>query len=87
MEGNPKEPYINKHYTIFSIKAQKCLAFTVVNGKFFFMNENIMIYLLTRNDSTRNLHIHKELSMKQVLKIDFKVMPFDDPLINENYVI
>ena len=87
MEGNPKEPYINKHYIIFSIKAKKCLAFSVVDDKFFFMNENINVYMLTRNESTRNLHIHKELSMKEVLKIDFKVMPFDDPLIQQNYVI
>lgn len=44
MEGNPKEPYLNKHYSIFTIKASKCLSFTVVGDAFFFMNENIMIY-------------------------------------------
>jgi len=64
MEGNPKEPYINKHYSIFSIKAQKCLAFSVIDEYFFFMNEDVMVFLLSRNESTRRLHIHKELSMK-----------------------
>jgi len=64
MEGNPKDPYINRHYSIFSIKANRCMAFTVVGDTFFFMNENVVVYLLTRNESTRNLHIHQELSMK-----------------------
>ena len=29
MEGNPRDPYLKNHKSIFNIKADKCLAFDI----------------------------------------------------------
>jgi hypothetical protein len=56
MEGNPRAPYIEKHESIMSIKADKCKAFTVEgNDSFFFMDENFIVSVLKRNDNNRQL--------------------------------
>ena len=40
MEGNPRDPKIRNHYSIFSLKANKCLAFSAKNqDTFFFMDD------------------------------------------------
>ena len=42
MEGNPRDPYVENHEIILSIKAEKCLALTVdKKGNFYFMDHHI----------------------------------------------
>jgi hypothetical protein len=51
MEGNPRDQYIVNHVSIYSIKAEKCLAFSVEEGdKFYFMDESHVVYKMTRNE-------------------------------------
>ena len=58
MEGNPRDPRIGNHETIFNLKANRCLAFSVQNqDTFFFMDDQYTVYMLTRNDNDRTLTI------------------------------
>lgn len=45
-EGNPRDQYLKKHGAVFKLKAERCLAFTVVQDLFFFMDENFIVYKL-----------------------------------------
>ena len=88
MEGNPRDPRIGNHEAIFSLKANRCLAFSVQNqDTFFFMDDQYTVYMLTRNDNDRTLTIKKELTMKEIQRLDFKPREFDSVLLNEKYVI
>ena len=71
MEGNPKVPKIASHQCIFEIKANKCLALTIKEETFYFMDENFIVYKLTRSPSNRDLHIEKECTMKEIFQLDF----------------
>jgi hypothetical protein len=54
MEGLPRDPYFKNHKSIYSIKAEKCLAFDMEDSDtFFFMDENNIISELKRNDTNR----------------------------------
>ena len=65
-EGNPRDQYLNKHQSIYSLKADKCLAFTITNDEFYFMDENYIVYKLRRNENNRNLTLVKELTLKEI---------------------
>ena len=54
---------------------------------FFFMDDQLIVYMLKRNDSDRNLTILKELTMREVQKLDFKPVHFDNVILSEKYVI
>ena len=38
-EGNPRDQNENKHQAIFKIKAERCMAFSVIKDQFYFMDE------------------------------------------------
>ena len=51
MEGNPKDPYIENHYSVYKIKIKQCLALSLNKeemNKLFLMDENKTIYMLGR---------------------------------------
>jgi hypothetical protein len=49
------------------IKAETCLAFAVDKSEnFYFMDENFIVYVLTRNENNRCLTLTKELTMKEI---------------------
>lgn len=67
MEGNPRGPYLNMHKEIWSIKSDRCLAFSVTDGDlFFFMDETFIVYKLARNENDRHLNIIQELTFKEM---------------------
>ena len=68
MEGNPRDPYIEKHVSIYSVKAEKCLAFSLdsQNNMFFFMDQNFIVTHLKRNGSNRGLSLVGELTLKEI---------------------
>jgi hypothetical protein len=73
MEGNPRDPKIKNHEAIFSLKANYCLAFSVENqDTFFFMDDQFIVYMLTRNENDRSLTVRKELTMREIQRLDFK---------------
>ena len=88
MEGNPRDQYIDKHEAIYQIKAQKCLAFSVEGqDTFYFMDECHVVYKLTRNANNRMLNFEKELTMKEIQRLDFNPQPFDFIIMNEKYSV
>ena len=88
MEGNPRDQYIDKHEAIYQIKAQKCLAFSVEGqDTFYFMDECHVVYKLTRNANNRMLNYEKELTMKEIQRLDFNPQPFDFIIMNEKYSV
>lgn len=88
MEGNPRDPRTKNHEPIFSLKANNCLAFNVQNqDTFFFMDDQYVVYMLTRNDNDRSLTILKELTMREIQRLDFNPIHFDNVLLTERYVI
>ena len=54
-EGNPRDQYMSNHVIIFKIKAERCLAFSIIQNNFYFMNENHVVYTLKRNENNRYL--------------------------------
>lgn len=71
MEGNPRDPYIKNHTAIFETKAEDCYAFTLADNVFYFMDDNHLVYKLTRNENNRFLNVEKELTMKEIQRLDF----------------
>jgi len=67
MEGNPRDQYIDHHEAIYCIKADRCLAFSVVGSNtFYFMDECHVVHKMTRNQNNRTLIMEKELTMKEI---------------------
>jgi hypothetical protein len=68
MEGNPRDPYASKHSSIFSLKADKCLAFSLdsLNDMFYFMDQDYVVTHLSRNTSNRGLSPVGFLTMKEI---------------------
>ena len=88
VEGNPRDPYIENHEKIMSITAEKCLAFTIdKKDNFYFMDENFIVYKMSRNENNRKLTLQKELTMKEIQTLDFKPNDFDSVIMNEKYAI
>jgi hypothetical protein len=88
MEGNPRDQYIVNHVSIYSIKAEKCLAFSVEEGdKFYFMDESHVVYKMTRNENNRFLNVVAELTMKEIQRLDYKPKPFEQVTIKDKYTI
>ena len=67
MEGLPRDPYLSSHASIFSMKAERCLAFTIDgNDRFFFMDEQYIVNELVRNENNRRLALRREFSLKEM---------------------
>jgi len=67
MEGNPRDPYVERHEVIYQIKAEKCQAFSIEsNDYFFFMDENFIVTRLQRNENNRTLTCIGEMAMKEI---------------------
>ena len=86
-EGNSRDQYISNHVVIFKIKAEQCLAFSIIKDVFYFMNENHVVYMLTRNQNNRYLSIDKECTFKEIQRTDFKPRLFDTTIVTEKYAL
>ena len=51
------------------------------------MDENINVYVLTRNQNNRFLYVSKVLAMRNIEKMDFKVKAFEKSIFNDRYII
>ena len=72
MEGLPRDPYLPQHASIASVKAERCLAFTMEDcDTFYFMDEQHVVHELVRNENNRRLALHREFSMKEMQRLDF----------------
>ena len=88
MEGNPRDQYIEHHEAIFQLKAERCLAFSVVGtDTFYFMDESHVVHKMTRNLNNRSLNHEKELTMKEIQRLDFIPCAFDSIIMNDKYAI
>ena len=88
MEGLPRDPYLSSHASIFSMKAERCLAFTIDgNDRFFFMDEQYIVNELVRNENNRRLALRREFSLKEMQRLDFKPRCFDDLILTDRYAI
>jgi len=88
MEGNPRDPRLERHESIYSLKADRCLAFSNKGSDtFFFMDETHIVYMLTRGVNNRKLILQKELTMKEIQRLDFNPRDFDDTILTEKYAI
>ena len=76
MEGNPRDPLLENHQCIFRLKSKKCLAFTLMDSTFYFMDENKKILMLRRKGSSRKIELIKELSMELRQRFDYKPAEF-----------
>ena len=87
-EANPRDPYIENHETIMEIKADKCLALTLdQDDKFYFMDDNYVVYMLERGENNRQLSLYKEFTMKEMQTLDFRPSDFDNVLMTSKYVV
>ena len=88
MEGNPRDQYIKNHVCLYSIKANKCLAFSIEEGDvFYFMDESHVVYKMTRNENNRFLNIVAELTMKEIQRLDYLPKPFEEVCLKDKYTI
>ena len=51
------------------------------------MDECHVVYKLTRNQNNRMLNYEKELTMKEIQRLDFNPNPFDYIIMNEKYAV
>lgn len=87
MEGNPRDPFLQNHYPVFNIKVKKCLAFTMFDNTFYFMDENKIVYMLRRTGQNRKLDLIKELAMEVMQRLDYKPAEFEEQIICEKFAI
>jgi len=48
MEGNPKDPIMAHHQSVYKSKVKKCLAFSMFDNNYYIMDENKSVYMLGR---------------------------------------
>jgi len=87
MEGNPRDPYLLNHTAIFETKTDDCLAFSLYDDVFFFMDDNYIVFKLTRNENNRLLNVECELTMKEIQKLDYQPKGIKDVILKENYSV
>lgn len=89
MEGNPRDPNLDNHSSIFKIKAEKCLALTMNESEqtFFFMDENKLIQMLKSNENSRHLQRVRELAIVELQRLDYKPGPYEAQIISDKYAI
>jgi hypothetical protein len=51
------------------------------------MDEQHVVYMLTRNENNRKLSLNKELTMKEIQRLDFNPAEFDNTILTEKYII
>jgi hypothetical protein len=51
------------------------------------MDDQYIVYMLTRNDNDRSLKVRKELTMREIQRLDFNPTQFDNVILNEKYAI
>ena len=88
IEGNPRCPYLSEHYDIWSLKANRCQALSVESSdKIYFMDDNYIIYKLTREANNRHLQVENELTIKEIQRLEIKTKSFDEIIIRERYLL
>jgi hypothetical protein len=88
IEGNPRDCYLEKHYSIFDLKASHCLALDILNSDtFFIMDDCHTIYKLTRNENNRRCVISNEMNMREITRLEFTPQPFENIILRERYGI
>ena len=51
------------------------------------MDDQFIVYMLTRNDNDRSLKVRKELTMREIQRLDFNPCQFDNVILTEKYAI
>lgn len=87
IEGNPRDPYIQHHQCIFTLKSKKCLGFSLENGYFYLMSDEYIIYKLTRNTNDRKLTISSERTMKDTEMLYYTPGDFENSILDEKYSV
>ena len=87
MEIYPQESCISHHNKIAEIKAEYCIAFSIVGMKFYVMDELNTIHVLSRMNNSRELKFNYELSIKEVSRPEIIYKDFKKNIMNDNYYI
>ena len=69
------------------IKAEQCLAFSIVGKKFYVMDELNVIHVLKRLNNSRELKFHYELYIKECCRAEVVYKDFNVNILNDNYYI
>ena len=69
------------------IKAEQCLAFSIVGKKFYVMDELNVIHVLTRLRDSRELKFNYELHLKECCRPEVVYKDFRMNILNDNYYI
>jgi hypothetical protein len=87
MEINPRDSLLRSHYSIFVMKAERCLGLEYKGNNFFIVDEFRTIHMLERIMESRDLMHVKEFKIKQVSIPDFMPCDFEPIAITEKYAI
>lgn len=87
MEINPRDSFLRSHYSIFEIKAEKCLGLENKGDNFFIVDEFRTIHMLTRILDSRELTHVREFKIKQVSIPDFHPAEFEPLCITDKYAL
>ena len=71
LEGNPKDPVMSNHQSVYKSKVKKCLAFSIFDNQFYIMDENKNIYMLGRQGYNRILNLIKVLQISVLQRLDY----------------
>ena len=87
MEIYPQESSLTHHTKIAEIKAEYCLAFSIVGKKFYVMDELNTVQIFSRMNNSRELKFNYELSIKEVSRPEIVYSDFKRNIMNDNYYI
>ena len=73
------------HTKIGEIKAEQCLAFSILGEKFYIMDELNTIHVLSRMNKSRELKFNYELKIKEVSRPEIVYKDFKTNIMNDNY--
>ena len=83
----PEESQLIYHSKIAEIKAEQCLAFSIVGNKFYVMDELNTIHVMSRMNNSRDLKFNYELHIKESSRPEIVYKDFKLNLMNDNYYI
>ena len=72
---------------IAEVKAENCLAFSIVGKKFYVMDELNTIHVLSRMNNSRELNFNYELNIKENSRHEIVFKDFKMNIMNDNYYI
>ena len=64
------------------------MGFSVLDeNSFMLMDDKYVAFNLVRNENDRGVHVVRELTMKEIQRLDYKSGNFDDYLLNPTYSV